>query len=50
MKMNLENSVPEVIKILRLDDKVSAIGFGPYDNGYLLVGMESGLLLAFDLL
>ena len=48
MKINLENSEPEVIKILRIDDKIRTIAYGPYDNGYLLLGMDSGLLLIFD--
>ena len=29
-------------------DKITALTFGPYDNGYILTGMESGKLLVFD--
>jgi len=46
--MNLETKLPEVIKILRLDDKISEVGYGPYDNGYFIVGMEGGQVLVFD--
>lgn len=46
--MNLENSQVEVIKILRTEDKVTAIGYGPYDNGYLTLGLKSGYVLIFD--
>jgi len=27
---------------------ISAIAYGPYDNGYLLLGLKSGLLLGYD--
>ena len=46
--MNLETKLPEVIKILRLDDKICEVGYGPYDNGYFIVGMEGGQVLVFD--
>lgn len=42
IKINLETSQPEVIKILRIDDKISEMNFGPYDNGYLIIGLKSG--------
>ncbi len=48
MKINLEVSKADVIKILSLDDEISKINFGPFDNGYLLIGMKSGNLLVFD--
>ncbi len=48
-KINLETQKPEIIKVLRIDNKITEIGFGPYDNGYLMVGMQSGQLLVFDL-
>jgi hypothetical protein len=50
MKINLENSKPEIIKILRIEDKITAIGYGPYDNGYLIIGLLSGHLLIFDII
>lgn len=50
IKINLETQEPEVIKILRIDDRISCIGYGPYDNGHLLLGMKSGLVLIFDVI
>lgn len=29
-------------------DRITALAFGPYDNGYILAGMASGKLLVFD--
>mmetsp|Transcript_40405 Transcript_40405/g.38893 ORF Transcript_40405/g.38893 Transcript_40405/m.38893 type:complete len:163 (+) Transcript_40405:211-699(+) len=48
MKVNLETQKADIIKILNIDDKISVLNFGPYDNGFLLVGMKSGALLCFD--
>lgn len=42
MKVNLETQKADVIKILSIEDKISTINYGPYDNGYLLIGMVSG--------
>lgn len=42
MKIDLERSKADVIKILSVDDKITQINYGPYDNGYLLIGMYSG--------
>lgn len=42
IKINLETSKPEVIKVLRMDDQISEIAYGPFDNGYLIVGLKSG--------
>jgi WD40 repeat protein len=42
--------MPEVIKILRIEDKITEVGYGPYDNGYFIVGMEGGQILVFDVL
>ena len=49
---------PEIIKILRLPQpevspfisttKITCINFGPYDNGYLMLGTSSGHLIALD--
>jgi hypothetical protein len=38
------------MKLLNIRDfKISSINFGPYDNGHLLLGLSSGVLLAIDL-
>ncbi len=28
---------------------VTAVNYGPFDNGYILLGLEQGVLLAFDM-
>lgn len=40
----------EVIKIIGGEefDQITALEFGPYDNGYILAGMQSGRLLVYD--
>lgn len=40
----------DVIKIVGGEDydEISALAFGPYDNGYVLAGMLSGRLLVYD--
>ena len=30
------------------NDKITALQFGPYDNGYILVGLNTGKLLVYD--
>jgi hypothetical protein len=51
MKINLETLQPEIIKILKVEnDKISAIGYGPFDNGYLIIGLKSGHIVIFDIL
>lgn len=29
-------------------DQITALEFGPYDNGYVLVGLSTGKLLVYD--
>ena len=40
----------EVIRILggEDEDEITALHYGPYDNGYILVGLSSGKLLVYD--
>jgi len=40
----------EVIKVIGGEDYdvITALAFGPYDNGYILAGMHSGRLLVYD--
>jgi len=47
-KVNLQECKIELIKILSVEDKISEVNFGPYDNGHLLVGFKSGVLHIFD--
>lgn len=50
VKINLETNIPEFIKVLRMDERISEMEFGPYDNGYLMVGLTNGNLLVFDVI
>ena len=50
---NAQKKKPDKLKILsQLKDanQISSIGFGPYDNGHLIIGLTTGQLLGFDLL
>ena len=40
----------DVIKIIggEQDERITALNFGPYDNGYILVGTQLGKLLVYD--
>lgn len=42
--------VAETIRILGGEEgkKITALHYGPYDNGYVLVGLNNGKLLVFD--
>ncbi|CDW75572.1 UNKNOWN [Stylonychia lemnae] len=48
VKINLDSQIPDVIKVLRMEDEIVEIGYGPYDNGYLIIGLKSGQVLVFD--
>ena len=46
--MNTENTNIELIKVFSTDDPISIISYGPYDNGYFVVGFESGMMQVMD--
>ena len=48
MKINLETQEADLLKILRIEDEVTTLGYGPYDNGYVVIGFRSGYVLIFD--
>ena len=51
MQFNLKTKQCDKIKLLNVKGaSVTATNFGPFDNGYLLLGFSSGVLLAIDLL
>ena len=51
MTFNLENGDAEVIKVIDINDAdITAVNFGPFDNGHILLGLNDGRLLAFDYL
>jgi len=31
-----------------MDDEIREVAYGPYDNGYLILGMKSGQVLVFE--
>ena len=49
--VNLEiKTEAEVIRVLGGEDgdEITALHFGPYDNGYILVGLSNGKLIVYD--
>ena len=40
----------KIINTINEEDEIRAINYGPFDNGYLLLGFSSGQLLGIDLL
>jgi hypothetical protein len=40
--------IPECIKLLRLPGQITSLAFGPYDNGYILLGTSTGHLLVLE--
>ena len=51
MQYNIQSRQAEKVRLLSIKgDSITAVNFGPFDNGYLLLGTSSGMLLAVDLL
>ena len=50
MKMNLETKTIEIAKILKIDYTITSIGYGPFDNGHLIIGLNSGHILIFEII
>jgi len=52
LSYNLQERKPDRVRLLspHISDtsQISSHGFGPYDNGHLLLGLQSGHLLGFD--
>jgi len=48
--MSMETGFADLIKILSIHDRITCMNFGPFDNGYLLVGFDSGMMHVFDTL
>lgn len=48
MVYNLEKGKIEKIKVLNMEAKITAINYGPYDNGHIMLGMSEGTLLTFE--
>ena len=50
---NAQSKKPDKLKIvaqLKDANQISSINYGPYDNGHLIVGLQSGQLLGFDIM
>mmetsp|Transcript_37601 Transcript_37601/g.27725 ORF Transcript_37601/g.27725 Transcript_37601/m.27725 type:complete len:129 (-) Transcript_37601:96-482(-) len=51
MQYNLQTHTCDKVKLLNVKGAyLTSTNFGPFDNGYLLLGFSSGVLLAVDLL
>ena len=37
-----------VIRAFKTQHEITSLNYGPYDNGHILIGMESGSLIAFS--
>ena len=37
-----------IVKVFRSKGSITALNYGPYDNGHVLVGTSTGDFLAFD--
>jgi WD40 repeat protein len=48
MIYNMELCEPELIKIIDYDSKITCVNYGPFDNGYVLLGFANGSVLIFD--
>lgn len=47
---NIRNQSIDKIKLLETTyGHITCVNYGPFDNGYLLVGLSQGVLLAFDI-
>lgn len=47
---DVQNQCISDIRLLNIgDDSITAVSFGPFDNGHLLIGLSSGILLAIDI-
>jgi len=50
MILNLQRNKVKALKVFSQDEikKVSAVAFGPFDNGYICVGFEDGTIIGFS--
>lgn len=47
---NLQTLRQHKIKIMNINDAtITAVNYGPFDNGYLVIGLSSGLLIIIDI-
>eukprot|EP00347_Sterkiella_histriomuscorum_P022530 403338142 len=48
MQLNRSNIGQSIIKAFKTNYLITSLQYGPYDNGHILIGMQNGVLLAFD--
>ena len=51
LSYKIQDCKPDKIKLLSFvqnAQQISAVNYGPYDNGHLLIGTDNGFLLAYD--
>ena len=48
MIYNLETNSSDIIKVLDSSSIITAVNYGPYDNGHIMVGLADGSVLAFS--
>lgn len=44
----IKNSIDKIKLINLRSAEITCINYGPYDNGYLLIGLSTGVLLVMD--
>ena len=50
MLYNLQTHSLHSIKILNIHDaQITAVNYGPFDNGYLVIGLSTGLVIIIDI-
>ncbi|CDW84104.1 UNKNOWN [Stylonychia lemnae] len=48
MLFNIQKQTIEALKFLPILPKITCMSYGPYDNGYVLLGLESGMLFSLE--
>ena len=51
LSYKIQDRKPDKIKLLSFvqnAEQISSINYGPFDNGHLLLGLDTGYLLAYD--
>ena len=48
MIYNRRKKKPEFIKVLKTQEKVKVVSYGPYDNGHIILGMSNGSVIVLN--
>ena len=50
MLYNLQKQISDKLKLISINvNEITCINYGPFDNGYLLIGLSSGILIGLNL-